>query len=424
MVRCWRWGECGRGRWRRCGGQCRCWARGPGLRGGCARVRSLGAARRCGAGLHLGNLLRRLTLLAHAQPECTRHQHQNPEYARQGQGPQPFPVPARRCGGGVWRRRRRGRSCGRCHGRRGRGLRLRGRGYRGRSGLGQDLLAHRILPRSPQRGHIGPAGLALLGQRPEDDRIHLRGQVWVELAGLGRVQAQVGLPQAGEGAGAGEPGLLSGEGPPAGDHLEEHHAQAVDVGAGVQLAAQDLFGAHVGGGAHGHGGDGGALQGFGDAEVGEEGAAMAVDHDVAGLEVAVDEAFVVGVVEGGGQLPEDVGGLGQGQGAFPLHQEAAEGDAVDVFEDDEGDGSLAFEGEEADDVGVVELGQGLGLAGEAADEVGVFGQVFAEDFDGDPGHASAVEGEEDVGHAAAADGFEDFVAIAENLSWFNHDDTW
>ena len=90
----------------------------------------------------------------------------------------------------------------------------------------------------------------------------------------------------------------------AGQHLEQHGAEAVDVGPGVERAvAAGLLGAHVGRRPDAHAGLGelvlvlGRAERAGDAEVGDEGVAVAGEEQVLGLDVAVDHAVLVGVVQ-------------------------------------------------------------------------------------------------------------------------------
>ena len=99
----------------------------------------------------------------------------------------------------------------------------------------------------------------------------------------------------------------SGERRLAGEHLVEHAAQGVDVGAGGDLAlAHRLLGAHVVRRAERHAGLGhpvpaGLAGGERDAEVGHQRAPV-VQQDVLRLDVAVDHAVPVGVVERVGHL--------------------------------------------------------------------------------------------------------------------------
>ena len=89
-------------------------------------------------------------------------------------------------------------------------------------------------------------------------------------------------------------GHLAGERLPAGEHLEEHDARGVDVGAGVGDAPGDQFRRQVGDGAEqdaGAGGRGGG--GAGQAEVGDLDPAVVGEDDVLGLDVAVHDAGAV-----------------------------------------------------------------------------------------------------------------------------------
>ena len=96
------------------------------------------------------------------------------------------------------------------------------------------------------------------------------------------------------------------EGKLAGQHLVEDDPQAVDVAPPVDLAvlAAGLLRRHVGGGAQHLAVDGdGDLAGLalGQAEVHQVGLAVLVDHDVLGLDVTMDHAVLVGIMEGVGK---------------------------------------------------------------------------------------------------------------------------
>ena len=97
------------------------------------------------------------------------------------------------------------------------------------------------------------------------------------------------------------------EGQAARQHLEEDDAQRVDVRARVGLLALDLLGRHVLGRPDHHAGarDPLGLDRAGDPEIHDPGVAVAVDHDVLGLEVAVDDAQAVGFRQALADLPGD-----------------------------------------------------------------------------------------------------------------------
>ena len=119
---------------------------------------------------------------------------------------------------------------------------------------------------------------------------------------------------------------LAVEEPAAGQHLEQHDAEGPDVGALVDGLAPRLLGGHVGGGAEDQAGRGaGAGQGrrlrqggraagervvvsapgLGEAEVEDLDLALRGQLDVRGLEVAVHDALLVGLLEGLGDLHRD-----------------------------------------------------------------------------------------------------------------------
>ena len=107
------------------------------------------------------------------------------------------------------------------------------------------------------------------------------------------------------------------EGPLAGEHLVEHHAQRPLVAAGVGQVALPgvLLGAHVGRRARSPFQSSATppLVSPGHAEVHDQRLAVAVDHHVGRLHVAVDDPLRVGVVQRQGQLLDQLG-------RFPLWQ--------------------------------------------------------------------------------------------------------
>src|SRR4030042_838626 len=104
---------------------------------------------------------------------------------------------------------------------------------------------------------------------------------------------------AGASAGAG-PGVVAGEGGPTGERLVEAGPEAVEVASGVDLPAQGLLWGHVGHGSHHHAGLGhaGEVGGHRQAKVAQFGVALSAEPDVARLDVAVDDAPLVGVLAG------------------------------------------------------------------------------------------------------------------------------
>ena len=137
------------------------------------------------------------------------------------------------------------------------------------------------------------------------------------------------------------------------------------------------------------------------------------DEDVGRLDVAVDEPGLVGEVQGGGDLAGDLGGL-LGRDVAVGAQDVGQRAAVDELHGDEVRAGVLAPVVDADDVGVAEVGRGLGLAAEPLDEVGVDGELGEQHLDGDLAVEQAVAPEEHVGHAAAPDALAQLVAVVDD----------
>ncbi len=157
-----------------------------------------------------------------------------------------------------------------------------------------DRLAPQAVPDVfGQRLRAGVAAPGILLQRPGGDRPQLARQPH----GLApddlvvHIQRGIGLERA-----------------PARHRLVQQHAQRPDVDAGPEAAPLYLLGRHVMGRAHHAAGDGQvlAVQQLGDAEVGQHHAALGLDQDVGRLQIAVNDALAVGVVDGAGDRLQDL----------------------------------------------------------------------------------------------------------------------
>ena len=206
----------------------------------------------------------------------------------------------------------------------------------------------------------------------------------------------------------------------AGEHFVENDPEGVDVGAVIGGGTGALFGGGVGGGAGGGEVDGvggwvggGAVHDGGDAEVGDFDGAGFIDEEVFGFDVAVDDAVVVGALEGVADRGDDGEGFGGGETAGL--EELAEIETVDEFHDEEAAAGGLAEVVDGDDVGVIEGGEGFGFGGEAGGEGWVGGAFRGEEFEGDEPVEGALSGFEDDAHAAAAEAFEDFELGEERL---------
>ena len=294
-------------------------------------------------------------------------------------------------------------------------------------------------------GALGRAGepLGQLGRRAVDrrrrrvDGEQRLAQVGAGLRAVGRVAGERAVdqvdepdrqrgPQVAEVGGvaleAGERGVgvgLAEERHAAGEALVQHERERVEVGAAVEAATADLLGRQVLGRAHHHvvarevvvaGGET-----LGDAEVGEQHAAVGRDEDVAGLHVAVDEAGAVRLVERAGDGGADVDGE---LGAEPLLgvEQLAQALAVDELHHD---GLAAVVHEhvvDGDDVRVAEAGDRDRLAPEALGDHRVGGEVGAQPLDRDLAVEVDVGRDPHLGHAALTDATLQLVAAGEHLT--------
>jgi hypothetical protein len=116
------------------------------------------------------------------------------------------------------------------------------------------------------------------------------------------------------------------EGVHPGDRAEEQHADRVEVGAVIHIDPFDLLGRHAVRAAEDQAGAGDALVVLGELHKPEIddldrllAALVGADEQVAGLEVAVDHAALVGVAEGRAHLKEQGNRLARGHRAALEH---------------------------------------------------------------------------------------------------------
>ncbi len=147
-----------------------------------------------------------------------------------------------------------------------------------------------------------------------------------------------------------------------------------------------------------------------DAEIGHHRSAV-VQQDVLGLDVAVDDAVAVGVVERVRDLAGDPNGLVHRE-LLLAREPSAKALALDVRHDIENEAVGLARVEQSEDVGVLQVGGGLDLGEEplgAEDR----GQLGAEHLERDLAVVAEVVGEVDGGHAALAQLALEAVAVGE-----------
>ena len=205
------------------------------------------------------------------------------------------------------------------------------------------------------------------------------------------------------------------------EHLVEHRAERVDVGAAIDaIGIRHLLGSHE-------------LRRAGDARVlgvaRETGRSpksntlhvVGVDQEhVVALEIAMDDAGLVGRVQRARDLLRDADSAMHRQAADPVDL-LREQRALEVLEHDVGH-ALAREAHvrALGDVRVAERTGGARLVEEAVDDVPVGGQVWVQHLDRDAAPDHQVLCEEHGAHAARGQQLEDPVATFEHLVEHRH----
>ncbi len=216
------------------------------------------------------------------------------------------------------------------------------------------------------------------------------------------------------------------EGGPYRQQFVEEAARRVEVRAGVDLLALGLFRREVLGGAdhrgrlrHGHAG---VAHGAGDAEVHHLDLAVAGQHDVGRLDVTVDDAVAVRVLQAledadghlhgalGQQLATGVEEFAERGAVYVLHHDVRDGDPVDV---------VLARVVDRDDRGMVERGGRLGLPAEPGLEGRVAREVRAQRLHRHGAAEAGVMREVDLRHATAAEHLAQLVPAAEATRLFH-----
>ncbi len=215
-------------------------------------------------------------------------------------------------------------------------------------------------------------------------------------------------------------GGVAGEGKFAAEHLVEDDAAGPEIGAVVDLLAENLLGRHVADGAYDDAGFGerlGDVWPLGQAEVDDLDLVAGADHQVGRLDVAMDDAVLVGVMQAGEQLGGEVGGSGEIERAAV--DSVGQGFAVVVAhdEDDLAVGEL-FDVMDAADVGVVEDRGGARLLKQTVllRRVGEHGR--SEGLERDEAMEKEVFGLVDDARGTAAEVLEDLV-VRDGLAFMH-----
>ena len=203
----------------------------------------------------------------------------------------------------------------------------------------------------------------------------------------------------------------------AGKHLEHHHAQRIDVAAGIGEGAAGLLGTDVVHRADGFVGDGlgGAAGKAGNAKISDFDGPVRQQHDIVRLDVAVDNALVVRVLQRPQNLHGKVDCFLPAQHLF-LVDVVLQGDAVDVFHHNRLDAVGEDDVIHLDDIRVIQQRDGAGLVAETAHKFVVVHIFFPQNLDRHRPRFHHVIRLVDVCHSAHADQLAYLIASIQFLS--------
>ena len=216
---------------------------------------------------------------------------------------------------------------------------------------------------------------------------------------------------------------IAGKRRPSGKHFIQHATCGIQVGTHVDAFAARLLGRQILRGAdHAlrlrHRGCG-IVERAGDAEVHDLDHALLGNHDVAGLDVTVDDAHAVRILERVEHTHHHLFGVALAQSAVHF-ENVAQGLALDILHHQIRQmlGLAGFGGDDfltrivdVHDVGIVHLRHGMGFATETLKEDLVVGEVGAHDLDRDGTSKTRIECHVHFGHAATADQLAELVTF-------------
>src|SRR6267378_7849378 len=287
---------------------------------------------------------------------------------------------------------------------------------RGAAGIGVALEALQV------RAQVGGMLIAKVGvffQGLVDDVFETGRQVWIETHRRQRRFVKNRIEHGRR--------RFPAKGKLSGGHLVKHDAEREEIGARIQILAESLFGGHVGNGAKRGARTGEVLVTcldcgqrsvdmgqcafvnglLSEAEIKDFGVGSPGDENIGGLNVAVNDPFGVGSIQGIGDF--DANGNHGVQFHGPARDDELEGRAVEKLHSDETLAVVLADFINGANVGVVQSGSGASFAAETLESMRVTDQIVGEEFESDKAAEVGVFGLVDDAHAAAAQLFNDAV---------------
>ena len=157
------------------------------------------------------------------------------------------------------------------------------------------------------------------------------------------------------------------------------------------------------------------IRNFRDSEIRDFNHTAFHDHDVLRLDIPVNDAFHMGVVEGKQNLGDELRRLPPVKFALAVHI-FAKRDAADIFHHDEFVVGFDRYIENFHDIRMIQHRDSLGFVDKAAQRLCVIGDGIFEHFERDALICHEIGGLIDDCHSADADGAVDFVSSVEDLT--------
>ena len=202
-----------------------------------------------------------------------------------------------------------------------------------------------------------------------------------------------------------------------GHHLIEHDADGIQIAFCIRCAASRLLRADIV-----NGSDRLIRTGFpvlarklGNAEVHHLDCAVTQHHNILRLDISVDNALTVCVLERTEDLQDEMHGILPAELSLLLHV-LIQRDSVDILHYDKLDPLRKSDIENLNDIRMTEHGNRLGFIAESAQELLVLGKFLLENLDGDGLMIDNIRCTVDICHSALTDPLGDFVSAVQHLA--------